>query len=167
MAEDGPGSPKSSPLQAPHLPVHPALPSQKGFLALSEDVSLSTRGQRLPSLIQNRLSAAKDVPRRSSARPTDQAHGESSTDLERGLGRQREYEAGARQQDRVASISGDGRGVDIDYGFDDVPEPPPSFPLARPRSINGDRPERKASVLLTPQMRSQRLIGKSNPRYKW
>lgn len=47
-----------------------------------------------------------------------------------------------------------------DGGRGSVP-PTPGYPDDRRSSIGG------ASVLLTPQMRSQRLIGNSNPRYKW
>ncbi|KAL0262294.1 hypothetical protein SLS55_003736 [Diplodia seriata] len=39
--------------------------------------------------------------------------------------------------------------------------PTPSYPDERRSSVGG------ASILLTPQMRSQRLIGNSNPRYRW
>ncbi len=43
--------------------------------------------------------------------------------------------------------------------------------LAGGGKTQGERDERRmstgAQVLVTPQMRSQRLIGSSNPRYKW
>lgn len=170
MADDGSTSPHGSPAQPPHNPIHPALPSKSSFLALSEDVSLSTRGQRLPSLLQNRIGSIKNTPpRRFSTRPNDSLASGNNADLERGITQQRgEYESSLRQpQQHTLRISGDGRGIDMDYGFEDVPDPPPDFPLAKPRSLSGDRPERKASALLTPQMRSQRLIGNSNPRYMW
>lgn len=50
-----------------------------------------------------------------------------------------------------------------------MPLPPMDFPLARgPFSDVHDRKSSmSAGVLKTPQMRSQRLIGNSNPRYQW
>jgi hypothetical protein len=42
--------------------------------------------------------------------------------------------------------------------------PPKDFPIKRGGPKKEDR---KASLIMTPQMRSQRLIGNSNPRYRW
>lgn len=52
---------------------------------------------------------------------------------------------------------------------DGTPVPPSDFPLkrGRPGMKTEDRKLSAANVLLTPQMRSQRLIGNSNPRYRW
>ena len=49
------------------------------------------------------------------------------------------------------------------------PQPPSDFLFTHTTNTTEERgrPERRASVLMTPQMRSQRLIGSSNPRYRW
>lgn len=149
-----------------HAPL-PSAPSRRSFLALSDDASLSTRGQRLPSLIQHRIGSSISSPRRSSTRAAD-ASSVQSTDLERGLSQQRSYETDAARQQPTRRISSDGRGLSMEpEELPDPPQPPADFSLAKPKSVNGDRLERKGSVLFNPQMRSQRLIGNSNPRYKW
>ncbi|MCJ1227390.1 hypothetical protein MMC12_004045 [Toensbergia leucococca] len=84
--------------------------SFRGFLPLSEDV-VSTRGQRLPSLIQRRSSIGQLGPARRQSMYQDP---NEESDLERDS-----------------------------------------------RISNG------AHILMTPQMRSMRLIGNNNPRYKW
>jgi hypothetical protein len=61
---------------------------------------------------------------------------------------------------------------DLENGYTDgeqshdesVPMPPSDFPIKRGGLKKDDR---KASLIMTPQMRSQRLIGNSNPRYRW
>lgn len=105
----------------PSPPQYGRIPSLKNFLPLSEDAIMSTRGQHLPSLLQQSLSN-----RSSSQRP-----------------------ASVRSEELYT-----------DRGKESAP-PTPSFSDDRRSSIGG------ASVLLTPQIRSQRLIGNSNPRYKW
>ncbi|KAL9054760.1 MAG: hypothetical protein Q9162_003958 [Coniocarpon cinnabarinum] len=93
-------------------------------------------------------------------------------------------ESKRKRNPNYASVSGDGRGIDLD-GFDmmdtsasedaqdvvppDTPTPPVNFPLSRYGTALDERlkEERRASALVTPQMRSQRLIGNSNPRYRW
>ncbi|KAI9713392.1 MAG: hypothetical protein M1828_001426 [Chrysothrix sp. TS-e1954] len=129
--------------------------------------AISTRGQRLPQLLQTRssvsLSDANSLvsPRRPSARPGSIGGSDGSQyepDVERG------------DPQRPIRVSGDGRGIDLDYGGFDPPEPPPSFPIARSpmrNSVGERRGSYAPSALMTEQMRSQRLIGNSNPRYRW
>lgn len=51
---------------------------------------------------------------------------------------------------------------------DGTPVPPLDFPLHHDPPTKAPRRTSTAKdVLMTPQMRSQRLIGNSNPRYKW
>ncbi|KAI4143499.1 MAG: hypothetical protein LQ341_002902 [Variospora aurantia] len=101
--------------------------------------SVSTRGQNLPSLIQSRSSASlRDVRTYLNQRKTSVYHDE--TDEEPDV----ERDGGLRSSQRNG----------------------PS-----PASNKIGRPERRASntsePLMTPQMRSMRLIGNSNPRYQW
>ncbi|TKA76858.1 hypothetical protein B0A49_02945 [Cryomyces minteri] len=101
-----------------------------GFLPLNEETSLSTRGQKLPQLIQSRssvnLSEFQRLRRVSSVRdkPNDRSYNTSREESNGGPG----WDGGDREDKRMSVA---------------------------------------ASVLLTPQMRSQRLIGNSNPRYRW
>ncbi|MCJ1471873.1 hypothetical protein MMC13_000514 [Lambiella insularis] len=111
--------------------------SLSSFLPLSEDlVSGSTRGQRLPSLIQSRSTAnLRDI--RAQHR-TPSFKGRATED---------------NGQEDAESNAGDGntrRGSAEES----------KMRLQRLMSVG-------AEVLMTPQMRSQRLIGKSNPRYEW
>ena len=108
----------------------------RGFLPLSDDV-VSTRGQKLPALIQSRSSA-------------------SLHDLRAQLPHRRRSFTKALvdnndQSDEESSVNGAG-------------ERPSAGGLA-------DGGHRRLSpgveVLMTPQMRSMRLIGNSNPRYQW
>ena len=103
----------------------------RGFLPLSEDV-VSTRGQKLPSIIRDRSTAsmrelrAQWVQRRQSTYIND-----VEQDVEREgdrQGRDREGESPREMQKRMSNAS---------------------------------------EGLLTPQMRSMRLIGNNNPRYEW
>ncbi len=115
--------------------------SLRGFLPLSDPSSaFSTRGQKLPSLLQSRSTAsAKDLwaqtPQRRSAFPETYEHDES--DAER----------------------------DADEASYDGPSPAKrGVPkLGRRMSVMSDG----SDVLMTPQMRSMRLIGNNNPRYQW
>ncbi|KAL9603362.1 MAG: hypothetical protein Q9219_001224 [cf. Caloplaca sp. 3 TL-2023] len=109
----------------------------RGFLPLASD-SVSTRGQNLPSLIQSRSSASlRDVRALLNQRKQSTYH--EDTDEEPDVERNGDA--------RVSQTIGQ--------------------PLA---SNKYGRPERKTSnaseVLMTPQMRSMRLIGNSNPRYQ-
>ncbi|KAK3077286.1 hypothetical protein LTS18_010731, partial [Coniosporium uncinatum] len=112
-------------------PKHYRIANLKGFLPLSEEASLSTRGQHLPSLLSRNLSSGNVkglVRRHSRAAPPDDLD-----DIE------------ANSIHRVGSDPGHGHHEDRD-----------------------DRRKNMApSSLKTPQMRSQRLIGNSNPRYRW
>ncbi|KAF2768420.1 hypothetical protein EJ03DRAFT_375291 [Teratosphaeria nubilosa] len=123
----------------------------KDFLSASQDDSaLSTRGQHLPGLI---------VPRSSS----------NIAGMRKGFGR------------RKSSSIGYGHGEDQPRrSHDDDPSDADPDTPSRLRSTaaawsgpsdDHDEHDRRmsvaASILLTPQMRSQRLIGNSNPRYQW
>ena len=117
--------------------------SLQGFLPLSD--TFSTRGQKLPSLIQSNSSAnIKDLrvqiaAQRRSATPEPDADQES--DIER---------------------DADDRSVN-------------NFEARSLRNRSGKEVRRTsmmsgsdgAEILMTPQMRSMRLIGNSNPRYRW
>jgi cation diffusion facilitator family transporter len=92
------------------------------FIPLNEESPMSTRGQRLPDLLQHRSSM-----------------GFAFRDRRNSLPRSEE----------------EGRG--------------PSDELHRfvPGEIDARRMSLGPEILMTPQMRSMRLIGNSNPRYKW
>ena len=116
--------------------------SLRGFLPLSgTDSTLSTRGQALPSLIQSRSSAnIKDMRSQLAQRRPE------APDL-------------------------DGGGSDVERDADTASTP---FGGPSPAKSRSGRPIRRSSmigdsadVLITPQMRSMRLIGNSNPRYRW
>ena len=102
----------------------------RGFLPLSEEL-VSTRGQSLPSLIQNRSSASlKDL--RGPYGPS-RKHGKYNYESDEEMDIERDVDASIRE-----SRMGGNR-----------------------RMSNGSQ------ALNTPQMRSMRLIGNSNPRYQW
>ncbi|GAB7347783.1 hypothetical protein MBLNU459_g5325t1 [Dothideomycetes sp. NU459] len=114
------------------------IPTLKAFLPLSDETSLSTRGQHLPSLIRERSS--KDIP---------------------GLARPRR-----------SSLDGSfAPGSTGKFGDDNSDTEPGKLGRLSSAWGPGERDDRRqsagASVLMTPQMRSQRLIGNSNPRYRW
>ncbi|KAL8950211.1 MAG: hypothetical protein Q9222_003740 [Ikaeria aurantiellina] len=122
---------------SPDRPSNVRLGTLRGFLPLSSD-AVSTRGQNLPSLIQSRSSASlRDV---------------------RALLQQRKQSVIQDHTDAEPDLERDG----------DVQDGPNS--TASPTSSKTPRPERKTSnaseTFMTPQMRSMRLIGKSNPRYQ-
>ena len=103
----------------------------RGFLPLSDEL-VSTRGQVLPSLIQNRSSASlKDVRASGSFGPS-RKHGNYSYESEEEMDLERDVDASIRESR-----------------------------LGNRRMSNGSQ------ALNTPQMRSMRLIGNSNPRYQW
>lgn len=114
--------------------------SLRGFLPLSDTSNtFSTRGQKLPSLLQSRSTTnAKDLwaqtPQRRSATPETNEDDES--DVER----------------------------DADRGYDG-PSPAKSRLSRMERRMSGISDG--GEVLMTPQMRSMRLIGNNNPRYQW
>ena len=114
--------------------------SLRGFLPLSDTSNaFSTRGQKLPSLLQSRSAAnVKDLwaqtSRRRSATPDTNEDDES--DLER----------------------------DADGGYEWLsPTKSRVSKMDRRMSAVSDGGE----VLMSPQMRSMRLIGKNNQRYQW
>ena len=129
MTDDSPPRPKSY-----------RIGSLRGFLPLSDTSNaFSTRGQKLPSLIQSRSTAnAKDLwvqtPQRRSTTPETNEDDES--DVER----------------------------DADGGYDG-PSPAKSRLSKMDRRMSGVSDG--SEVLMTPQMRSMRLIGKNNSRYQW
>ena len=114
--------------------------SLRGFLPLSDTSNaFSTRGQKLPSLLQSRSAAnVKDLwaqtPRRRSATPETNEGDES--DVER----------------------------DADGGYDGL-SPTKSRLSWMDRRMSGVSDG--GEVLMTPQMRSMRLIGKYDQRYQW
>ncbi len=101
----------------------------RGYLPLSDEIAF-TRGQALPSLIQNRSSASlKDI--RGSLGP--RRYGSHSYESDEELDVERD-EDGSIRENRVGM---------------------------------NRRMSNVSQVLNTPQMRSMRLIGNSNPRYQW
>jgi hypothetical protein len=99
------------------------------FLPLNDETAVSTRGQRLPSLIQSRSSNALSM-----------------------LGRYRS---------RVNSLQSSGTGDEEARPAQDERQRPTLNEIdAHRMSVNPD-------ILNTPQIRSMRLIGNSNPRYRW
>jgi hypothetical protein len=95
---------------------------------LNEDAAISTRGQRLPSLIQSRSSNALST-----------------------LGKYR---------GRLNSLQSNTGDEEARPAQDERRRPSFSEIDARRMSVNPD-------ILNTPQIRSMRLIGNSNPRYRW
>jgi cation diffusion facilitator family transporter len=119
------------------------IPGLKGFLPLSaEDSAMSTRGQALPGLISARTNGNTD--RRSYRR-------------------------------RPSSFSDDNRRNSIDARERNSTDDLESGDLRRGSSFTpmwGDSDsepmeDSRARLLMTQQMRSMRLIGYSNPRYRW
>ena len=117
--------------------------SIRNFLMQSED-AVSTRGQILPSLIRDRsISNLTDtrgqLPRRKRSAWSLETEGDPDVEW------------------------GDGEGVEGEEG---------ERPVEKERERDGSRQEQTRSssrprILMTPQMRSMRLIGNSNPRYQW
>ncbi|EXJ95858.1 hypothetical protein A1O1_00983 [Capronia coronata CBS 617.96] len=106
------------------------------FLPLNDDTTtVSTRGQRLPGLLQSRSSASLfTIPKRPHTRRGSFHSNHSLEDEEQSV--QDEMEPLHRR--RTATLEVDSRRMSLG-------------------------PE----ILNTPQMRSMRLIGNSNPRYRW
>lgn len=121
-----------------HPPMPPRAPgSQVTFLPLSED---------LPSKSSRRAPAIPALISTRSSASLLRAQRQSFT-------RTREDNLEQGRSERQDSLE------------DGIPTPPSTFPIKGQK-----KDERKASaanVLMTPQMRSQRLIGNSNPRYRW
>lgn len=125
---------------SPPRPSSYRIGSLRAFLPLSDTSNaFSTRGQKLPALLQSRSAAnVKDLwaqtPQRRSATPETNEDDES--DVER---------------------DADGR-----Y---DGPSPAKSRLSKMDRRMSGVSDG--GEVLMAPQMRSMRLIGSNNPRYQW
>ncbi|KAK4690472.1 hypothetical protein P7C71_g6326, partial [Lecanoromycetidae sp. Uapishka_2] len=126
---------------SPPRPKSYRLGSLQNFLPLSSyDSALSTRGQKLASIIRSRSSAnIKDLPALARQRPTtpDMREGDES--------------------------GGDGEGGENGGFSGSSPVKSKLGRIARRMSGFSDG----GDVLMTPQMRSMRLIGNSNPRYQW
>ena len=114
--------------------------SLRGFLPLSDtSKAFSTRGQKLPSLLQSRSTASvKDLWTQAAQRrsTTPETNEDDESDVER----------------------------DADRGYDE-PSPARSKLSSTDRRMSGLGDGRE--VLMTPQMRSMRLIGNNNSRYQW
>ena len=114
--------------------------SLRGFLPLSNDI-VSTRGQKLPSLIHRRSTVnfhdlRSQLEQRRFSIHNERAGQENSDD---GAG---DLEAGDTR--RVGRLrAGEEAGGDT-------------------KNMSND-----SNILMTPQMRSMRLIGNNNPRYQW
>jgi len=124
-----------------HPPMPPRAPgAHVGFLQLSEDSSTSKsprRGQTLPHLMSTRSSA-------SILRAQRKSYTRANDDGT--------LEAG--NLERRSSLDDDG-----------IPIPPSTFPIKGQKK--DERKPSAAKVLNTPQIRADRLIGNSNPRYRW
>ena len=134
----------------------------KDFLPLAEDTSLSTRGQHLPALIasspigtsksSSNVAAMKGWQarrRRSSSGDSDMPTMRRSVESERPKYHANGSYLSNEHRDlethrRLSAVAGWGGG-----------------------ETDERRMSMAASVLMTPEMRSQRLIGNSNPRYRW
>ena len=119
------------------------LGSLRGFLPLN-DTSISTRGQTLSSLIQNRsVGSLKELNDKFNPRKASTFEGS-------GLG-----EDGADEESEIGEGSEDqsSRYSRLEH-------------LDRRMSTFSTR-SREEQVLNLPQMRSMRLIGRSNPKYQW
>jgi divalent metal cation (Fe/Co/Zn/Cd) transporter len=110
----------------------------KSFLPLSEETALSTRGQHLPQLIRER--STHNVPRRRRSSLDGNFAPSTSFDDTAAVS---DNEPPTPQQVRFRATAAD-------------PNPDVSRRLSS-----------GAAALMTPQMRSMRLIGNSNPRYRW
>ena len=113
-----------------------------GFLPLSEDI-VSTRGQKVPSLIQTKSAANLHIVRaRLEQRQTSTYNPVPESDEYQASNNENDIERGPSQESVRSYTAG-----------------------------NSDQQRGKKStaseILMTPQMRSMRLIGNSNPRYQW
>ncbi|KAL8816940.1 MAG: hypothetical protein Q9223_004136 [Gallowayella weberi] len=123
---------------SPEKPPNVRLGTLRGFLPLASD-AVSTRGQNLPSLIQSRSSASlRDVRALLNQRKQSLYHDETDDELDP----ERDGESWGGQRDRQS-------------------------PAKSKYAASERRTSSASEVLLTPQMRSMRLIGNSNPRYQW
>ena len=146
----------------------PSIPPPRGFLPVTEQSAFSPRGQRLSSIIQSRA-ADPSIVRRMSSRLVDE-RAENDSDLEQAWQRDGPPAQTPDGKHLQTIVSGDGRGIEMAIDHE-PPVPPSNFPTIRSPSFLNFQDRRFSSssgdVLDTPMMRSQRLIGNSNPRYKW
>ncbi|KIW30552.1 uncharacterized protein PV07_06290 [Cladophialophora immunda] len=118
---------------------HYQLGALSNFIPLNEEPSaISTRGQRLPSLIQSRSTTSLlTLQRRPATRRGSVASHRSDEDEEHGP--RESFEAIAAGRWRPST----------------------------PSETDPRRMSMGPEILMTPQVRSMRLIGQSNPRYRW
>lgn len=125
-------------------PTNVRIGSLRGFLPLSEDI-VSTRGQRLPSLIHGRSTAnIKDVRPQLEQRRLSAYYQATNEDREQGSNHERDIETAAGDVRKGARVA-----------------------PARKGSGDKKRMSKNSDMPMTPQMRSMRLIGNTNPRYQW
>ncbi|KIW84491.1 hypothetical protein Z517_03741 [Fonsecaea pedrosoi CBS 271.37] len=119
---------------------HYQIGALSNFIPLNEDHSaMSTRGQRLPSLIQNRSTTSLlTLQRRQATRRDSVASHRSDEDEERGP---------SESFDAMATTA--------------------RWRPSTPSETDPRRMSMGPEILMTPQVRSMRLIGQSNPRYHW
>lgn len=127
--------------------------SVRAFLPLTDETVLSTRGQNLPSLISYLSSSLQPRPHQSDRRGSI-IFGSDERDLESGLRRPTYDRSASRER------SGDWSRRPSLYLASGL-----QSTLPCPPSDAGD--ENESTQLMTPQVRSMRLIGNSNPRYRW
>lgn len=126
--------------QSPEQARHFRIGRPAGFLPLSEDTNFSTRGQHLPALIQSQSSGNVHDARKY-ASPN--------------LHTRRRSSFGSSDLHRTTSSDGEHPNLSA-IGHD-----------LEAQSLLSEDERRRMSILMTPEMRSQRLIGNSNPRYHW
>ncbi|KAI1613698.1 hypothetical protein EDD36DRAFT_451714 [Exophiala viscosa] len=131
-------------MDTPNTPTRPhyQLGGLSSFIPLNEESpgAVSTRGQRLPGLIQNR----------------------SSTSLFTLPNKRRQTAATIVRRNSYTSHDSE----DEEHGILDDLEPLRKK-RSTPMEIDARRMSLGPEILMTPQMRSMRLIGQSNPRYHW
>lgn len=128
-------------------------------------IQSGTSGVRIPKL--NRFLTLNDEvakPRATSGIPRNR----SSSNLAQSAARRQSVRTHHRGED------GDGEPLSKSFTMErtmthEAPMPPMDFPLVRGPllDLHDRKPSMAAPLLMTPQMRSQRLIGNSNPRYQW
>ena len=152
-------------LLSPQPPrIHYKLGALNSFVPLNEDqVTISTRGQRLPSLLQTRSTTSLfSLGRRPELTVTGNPKAQ----------RRNSFNSNSSQEEETGTWQRPEGWAHDDNG-------PLASPLRRrPTNVSssdsyfdGHRDPRRFSlgpeILQTPQMRSMRLIGNSNPRYQW
>jgi hypothetical protein len=164
MSSPAPRSPAHPPPsdsrdQSPHIPLrrNRSTRSIRAFLPVADETVLSTRGQALPLLISQLSHSNRpgDSRRNSFFAPVDD-HSHHHRDVESGAQRNSaEYERGRPVHSRASSIQA---GLSADQQ---------SLWRERSHEDRGRIADAAMALLMTPQMRSMRLIGNTNPRYKW